>query len=160
MTDENGRIDSISEGITSLLKLPISFFKEHDIPIQVIVPELCEVARFKSSIGTIEIATNFEAWNGTKELRFIIPKNFSSSSSRSGATNTSTGVKQDVNSDDLNSGTGTGTGTGTQTSSSSKNMKHLHGLMNPSQQHAFVGLRSPESLKSISNMFKNAEHKN
>lgn len=33
ITDENGKIDSISEGITSLLKLPISFFKDHDIPI-------------------------------------------------------------------------------------------------------------------------------
>ena len=28
LTDENGKIDSISEGITSLFKLPISFFKE------------------------------------------------------------------------------------------------------------------------------------
>ncbi len=33
LTDENGKIDSISEGITSLLKLPISFFKDHEIPI-------------------------------------------------------------------------------------------------------------------------------
>jgi hypothetical protein len=29
----------------------------------------------------------------------------------------------------------------------------------PANQLGFVGLRSPESLKSISNMFKNAEHK-
>ena len=33
ITDENGSIDSISEGIFSLLKLPASFFKEHEIPI-------------------------------------------------------------------------------------------------------------------------------
>ena len=33
ITDENGRIDAISEGVISLLKLPISFFKEHEIPI-------------------------------------------------------------------------------------------------------------------------------
>jgi hypothetical protein len=33
ITDENGKIDSISEGVISLLKLPISFFKEHEIPI-------------------------------------------------------------------------------------------------------------------------------
>jgi hypothetical protein len=45
VTDENGRIDSISEGVISLLKLPISFFKEHEIPIQILVPELCEVCR-------------------------------------------------------------------------------------------------------------------
>jgi len=48
ITDENGKIDSISEGVISLLKLPISFFKEHEIPIQVIVPELCEVCRPKN----------------------------------------------------------------------------------------------------------------
>ena len=33
ITDENGKIDSISEGVISLLKLPISFFTEHEIPI-------------------------------------------------------------------------------------------------------------------------------
>jgi hypothetical protein len=31
ITDENGKIDSISEGVISLLK--VSFFKEHEIPI-------------------------------------------------------------------------------------------------------------------------------
>ena len=111
LTDENGKIDSISDGITSMLKLPISFFKEHDIPIQVIIPELCEVCRLKTNGGNFEIATNFDAWNGFKDLRFIIPKNFSSSSSRVGAT--STGMKADITSEDINSGTGTGTGTGT-----------------------------------------------
>ena len=120
----------------------------------------------------LEIVTNMEAWNGVRDLRFIIPKNFSTSSNRTGAT--STGLKADTTtSDDVNSGTGqsqsssvplppshfTGTGTGTQTSSSGKNMKHLHGMLAPTQQQTFVGLRSPESLKSISNMFKNAEHK-
>jgi hypothetical protein len=45
ITDENGRIDSISDGVISLLKLPISFFKEHEIPIQILIPELCEVCR-------------------------------------------------------------------------------------------------------------------
>lgn len=59
----------------------------------------------------IEIATNFDQWNGVRDLRFIIPKNFSSSSSRVGAT--STGMKADITSEDINSGTGTGTGTGT-----------------------------------------------
>jgi hypothetical protein len=33
LTDENGKIDAVSEGIIALLKLPISFFKEHEIPI-------------------------------------------------------------------------------------------------------------------------------
>ena len=38
-------------------------------------------------------------------------------------------------------------------------MKHLAGLLNPNQQQTFVGLKSSDSLKIISNMFKNAEHK-
>jgi hypothetical protein len=49
LTDENGKIDTISEGVIALLKLPISFFKEHEIPIQVIVPELCEIQRCKTT---------------------------------------------------------------------------------------------------------------
>jgi hypothetical protein len=62
LTDESGKIDSISEGITSLFKLPITFFKEHDIPIQVIIPELCEVAKTKRN-GQ-DPMTNFEVWKG------------------------------------------------------------------------------------------------
>ena len=129
ITDENGRIDSISEGITSLLKLTISFFKEHDIPIQVLVPELCEVSRAKATGA--EQATNFDAWNGLKDLRFLVPKNFSSSTGR-GQTSTSAKLG-DATSEDVHSGTGSASGTGTQTSSSSKNMKHLAGLLNPAQ---------------------------
>ena len=111
VTDENGKMDSISEGVTSLFKLPISFFKEHEIPIQVIVPELCEVSRFKGYNG--EPLTNFEAFNDVKDLRFMIPKNFSSSTSRGGG-HTSTGVRGvDTTTEDNNSATGTGTGTGT-----------------------------------------------
>lgn len=117
ITDENGKIDSISDGVTSLFKLPISFFKEHEIPIQIIVPELCEVSRYKGPNN--EGLTNFEVFNEIKDLRFMIPKNFSSSTSRGGHTSTSIrGV--DTTTEDNNSATGTGTGTGTQTSSSSK----------------------------------------
>jgi len=109
ITDENGKIDSISEGITSLLKLPISFFKDHDIPIQVIIPELCEVNKMKVTTDPI---TNFEAWSGLRDLRFMVPKNFSSSTSRGGGATTGTSIKVgDGTSEDINSGTGTGTGT-------------------------------------------------
>jgi hypothetical protein len=82
LTDDNGKIDSISDGIISLFKLPISFFKEHEIPIHLIIPELCEVSRQRGSNG--EQITNFEAWNGLKQLRFYIPKNLSNSVSRGG----------------------------------------------------------------------------
>lgn len=47
ITDDNGKIDAISEGVISLLKLPVSFFKEHEIPIQIIIPELCEIQRIR-----------------------------------------------------------------------------------------------------------------
>jgi hypothetical protein len=128
LTDENGKIDSISEGVTSLFKLPISFFKEHEIPIQVIVPELCEVSRTRGP--NPEVVTNFESWNGTKELRFLIPKNFSSSTSRGGGGVTSTSLRPDTTTEDGNTGTGTGTGTGTQTqTSSSSRVKGMQGMM-------------------------------
>jgi PAS domain S-box-containing protein len=38
LTDQQGRIDSISKGITSLLQLQPSFFKENEVFIQVICP--------------------------------------------------------------------------------------------------------------------------
>lgn len=58
LCDENGIIDSISEGIVALLKLQISFFKEHEIPIHILIPELCEVSKAKNN--NQEILTNFE----------------------------------------------------------------------------------------------------
>lgn len=33
LTDETGKIDSISDGIVGMFKQPNSFFKEHEIPI-------------------------------------------------------------------------------------------------------------------------------
>ena len=85
ITDENGSIDSISEGIFSLLKLPASFFKEHEIPIQIIVPELCEVQKYKNpNYPELDTATHFDAWVGQRDLKFIIPKNFSNAGGRSG----------------------------------------------------------------------------
>mmetsp|Transcript_15263 Transcript_15263/g.14825 ORF Transcript_15263/g.14825 Transcript_15263/m.14825 type:complete len:254 (-) Transcript_15263:896-1657(-) len=120
LTDENGIIDTISDGIVSLLKLPIYFFKEHEIPIQVLIPELCDVSRLKGPLR--EQITNFEAWNGLRDLRYFIPKNLSNTSNRGGNMPTSSAKgAMDGATDDAGSGaTGTGTGTGTQTSSSSK----------------------------------------
>lgn len=43
VTDINGRIDSISFGMTSMLNLQATFFKENEIFIQVLCPQLCEV---------------------------------------------------------------------------------------------------------------------
>jgi len=49
LTDEYGKIDSISKGITSMLQLQANFFKENEIFIQVICPMLCQVDRVRSS---------------------------------------------------------------------------------------------------------------
>ena len=85
ITDENGKIDSISEGVISLLKLPISFFKEHEIPIQILAPELCEVSRAKNQTsGMQDLPTYFDIWSGQKDLKYIVPKNLSSAGSRGG----------------------------------------------------------------------------
>lgn len=87
ITDDTGRIDAISEGVISLLKLPVSFFKEHEIPIQLIIPELCEVIHVRKShhhSHGIERATYFDVWTGEKDLKFKIPKNFSNAGGRSG----------------------------------------------------------------------------
>ena len=76
--------------------------------------------------------TNFEAWNGVKDLRFMVPKNFSSSAGR-GTHASGTSRNPDGASEDYNSGTGTGTVTGTLASNVSKPMKHLQSLLAPSQ---------------------------
>lgn len=127
LTDENGKIDAISEGITSLFKLPISFFKEHEIPIQVIIPELCEVNRVKRENS--EPITNLECWNGTRDLRFLIPKNFSSSTQRGGGGAASTSMRPDSTTDDSNAGIKTQT----QISGSSK-VKAIHGILGGTSQ--------------------------
>lgn len=57
LTDMQGRIDSISKGISSMLGLQPAFFKENEIFIQVICPQLCEVERIK---GTKDYATKFD----------------------------------------------------------------------------------------------------
>ena len=74
LTDNFGRIDSISKGITSMLQLQATFFKENEIYIQVLCPQLCEVEKVRNSK---EQATKFEIWNGVKDLTFIVPRNFS-----------------------------------------------------------------------------------
>lgn len=85
ITDENGNIDAVSDGIIALLKLPISFFKEHSVPIQMIVPELCEVQKYRApGSQQVDTVTHFDVWTGQRDLRYIIPKNFSNAGGRGG----------------------------------------------------------------------------
>jgi len=61
--------------------LQATFFKENEIFIQVLCPQLCEVERIK---GSKDIATKFEIWTGVRDLTFIIPKNFSNLTQKAG----------------------------------------------------------------------------
>ncbi len=64
-----------------MLQLQPTFFKENEIFIQVICPQLCEVEKQKNSK---EFATRFDTWNGLRDLSYIIPRNFSNLSQKSG----------------------------------------------------------------------------
>ena len=73
LTDMRGVIDSFSSGITSLLNLPASIFKDSDINIQVLAPELIKV--FSSTDKKRTLISKFQEPGGQK-LSFIVPKDF------------------------------------------------------------------------------------
>ena len=87
LTDTFGRIDSISKGITSLLQLQPTFFKENEIYIQLLCPQLCEVEKLRSSK---DFATRFDVWSGHHDLNFLVPRNFSNLSQKNGGSRTAT----------------------------------------------------------------------
>jgi hypothetical protein len=76
-----------------MLQLQPTFFKENEIFIQVICPQLCEVEKPKNSK---EISTKFDNWSGLRDLSYIIPRNFSNLSQKSGGrtATANTGVKR------------------------------------------------------------------
>ncbi len=73
LTDMRGVIDSFSSGITSLLNLPASIFKDSDINIQILAPELIKV--FSSTDKKRALLGKFQEPGGQK-LSFIVPKDF------------------------------------------------------------------------------------
>lgn len=73
LTDMRGVIDSFSTGISSLLNLPISLFKECEVNIQILAPELINI--FSSTGKTMQILEKFQETGGQK-LTFYVPKDF------------------------------------------------------------------------------------
>ena len=75
LTDFQGKIDSISEGLAGTLGIPSSqFLKENEVYIQFICPDLLDPAKSKKKQ---EKLTKFELWTGFSDLNIQIPKNFS-----------------------------------------------------------------------------------
>ena len=75
ITDTKGVIDSFSEGISNILQLSSAFFKDNQINIQVIAPELMKV--FDDIEKKRGISEKFKESGGQK-LTFIVPRDFAS----------------------------------------------------------------------------------
>jgi hypothetical protein len=104
---------------------------------------LCETDRNKS---TKEVALKFDLWSGIKDLSFIIPRNFSNLSQKSGGRGAAaTGIS---------GGAAVGAmKVGNQDDDDNGRRKTAGGEAN------FVGLKSPDHLKKVCNMFRNQEFK-
>ena len=121
-----------------MIQLQPSFFKENEIFIQVVCPQLAEVEHSKRK-GKKETATKFELWQGVKDLTFIIPRNFSNLSQKSGGHGGGTG------------GMGGAMGAGEE--------EEVGEGTNLLPKQNFVGLKSPDHLKKVCNMFRNCDFK-
>eukprot|EP01022_Parablepharisma_sp_SALTPOND_P000297 TRINITY_DN1012_c0_g2_i1.p1 TRINITY_DN1012_c0_g2~~TRINITY_DN1012_c0_g2_i1.p1 ORF type:complete len:1372 (-),score=229.35 TRINITY_DN1012_c0_g2_i1:10269-14384(-) len=73
LTDMRGVIDCFSSGITSLLNLPASLFKDSDVNIQILAPDLIKV--FSSTDKKKTLLGKFQEPGGQK-LTFVVPKDF------------------------------------------------------------------------------------
>ena len=72
LTDMKGVIDSFSAGVTTMLNLPITLFKDCDINIQIMAPELINVFSADKKKNTLE---KFKEIGGQK-ITFFVPKDF------------------------------------------------------------------------------------
>lgn len=73
LTDMRGVIDGISTGISSLLNLPVTAFKETDINIQILAPELINI--FSANEKNKILMEKYKETGGQK-LTFFVPKDF------------------------------------------------------------------------------------
>ena len=108
-----------------------------------ICPQLCEVEKHKTSKET---STKFDMWNGVKDLSFIIPRNFSNLSQKSGGR--TTGTTATVN---MGNGATTAARRGEEEDAENRERKR--------DGQGFIGLKSPDHLKKVCNMFRNSEYK-
>ena len=87
--------------------------------------------------GSKDLVTKFDSWSGVKDLNFIIPRNFSNLSSKTGGrSNLGMVLTQNITNEDYD-----GTSDNTR------------------KEVSFIGLKSPDHLKKVSNMFRNNEFK-
>lgn len=125
-----------------MLQLQPTFFKENEIFIQVICPMLCEVEKVK---GQKEFSTKFDIWQGVRDLTFIIPRNFSNLSQKSGGRG------------------GGGGGNLNMANNANNNEDNENDGSAPNQarrnEPSFIGLKSPDHLKKVCNMFRNNDYK-
>ena len=73
ITDMKGVIDCFSGGITAMLNLPVTLFKDSDINIQILAPELISV--FSSIDKKRQLLEKFKESGGQK-LTFYVPRDF------------------------------------------------------------------------------------
>ena len=100
---------------------------------------MCEVERIKGTKG--EYATKFETQTGVKELTFIIPRNFSNLTQKTGGR-----------------GAG-GLGGNAQNNNLIDGEDDFPSNGNKRGEPSFIGLKSPDHLKKVCNMFRNNDHK-
>ena len=72
LTDPYGKIDSMSEALVGKLEIQHNFFKENEVYIQFLFPDLLDVQQKQD--GTAY--TMMEKMQGRSELSFILPKDF------------------------------------------------------------------------------------
>eukprot|EP01022_Parablepharisma_sp_SALTPOND_P025580 TRINITY_DN59_c0_g4_i1.p1 TRINITY_DN59_c0_g4~~TRINITY_DN59_c0_g4_i1.p1 ORF type:complete len:1310 (-),score=185.18 TRINITY_DN59_c0_g4_i1:24185-28114(-) len=73
ITDMRGVIDCFSQGVSSLLKLPANLFKDSEINVQILAPELIKV--FSSVDKRRTLLEKFKEAGGQK-LLFMVPRDF------------------------------------------------------------------------------------
>lgn len=70
LTDMYGRIDSVSESLAGMLEMSQSFFKENEVYVQLLFPELIEMVKEKD--GTL--SAKIDKLQGTNKLTMIVPR--------------------------------------------------------------------------------------
>mmetsp|Transcript_2158 Transcript_2158/g.2067 ORF Transcript_2158/g.2067 Transcript_2158/m.2067 type:complete len:191 (+) Transcript_2158:890-1462(+) len=90
--------------------------------------------------GSKELATKFETWSGVKDLNFIIPRNFSSLTQKTGGRSVAPVSINGAN----------------PLLSEFEDDNYYNGKKN---EPSFIGLKSPDHLKKVCNMFRNNDHK-
>lgn len=91
--------------------------------------------------GTKDYAIKFDQWSGLRDLSYIIPKNFNNLGQKSG------------------SRTAGAAATVGNHSNRGREEEFEMGGGRKQESSGFVGLKSPDHLKKVCNMFKNQEHR-